>query len=488
MINSPAQRNLSQSLLSCFALPFRTRLYMLAVLVWAGTTVSASAASFGEALYFSFSLAPNASLPSSPSSLLIQSPSYIDVPAGAVLSVHLMRGETVVASSTLTFEQAYLNPRLVPAMPVAAFIPVGVPPGGGSPLPNAILAPGQTDLTRVAMDTTQYRLLWMLSAGIMGTPGLAVATGGETASFVDLKLSAVSAATIIGDQKPGSVLFFNRYTSSASNSLREDSTLNLTNTNPAAPAYVRLFLVTAATCQPTEIQLCLAAQQTVSLLMSDVDPGIRGYAIAIATNLQGEPVQFNWLTGNAVLRQPATNITGSYNSVLSAVAIAKRKEGNVANVNGLAEMIFDDVTYDRLPGQIAFDSVPSQVGATNATILSIYRPLADLSGAVSSTSVQITGFGQNSQGQVIASTGNLSSACYSDVTLGAFRLQPTLINQLLPSGATAWFVASSNDLLPLLGAQFNSGEFNSGGNTRPLSFSAEYKIRIPVSPVTCPQS
>lgn len=487
MIKSPAQRNIRQILSSTYSPLFRFRQLMFFVLVLAGTTVNTSAASFGEALYFSFALAPNASLPSSPSSLLIQSPSYIDVPAGAVLSVHLMRGEIVVASSTLTFQEAYSNPRLVPAMPVASFIPTGTPPGGGSSLPNAILVPGQTDLTKVALETAQYRLLWILSAGVMGTPGLAVATG-VPVSFVDLKLSAVSAATIAGDQKPGSALFFNRYTSSASNTLREDSTLNLTNTNPAAPAYVRLFLVTGATCQPTEVQLCLAAQQTVSLLMSDIDPGVRGYAVAIATNLQGEPIQFNWLTGNLVLRQPANNISGSYNSVLGAVAIAKRKEGTVANVNGFADMIFDDVTYDRLPGQISFDSVPSQVSATNATLLSIYRPLADLSGAVSSTSVQITGFGQNSQGQVVSSAGNLSSACYSEVAMGAFRLQPTPINQLLPSGTTAWFVASSNDLLPLMGAQFNSGEFNSGGNARPLSFSAEFKIRIPVSPVTCPQS
>lgn len=487
MIKVSSQRNFSPILSTSFCLPVSVRMLVLFVLALAGTSASASAASSGEALYFSFSLAPNVSLPAAPSSLLIQSPSYIDVPAGAVLSVHLMRGDTVVASSTLTFQDAYLNPRLVPAMPVASFIPTGTPPGGGSSLPNATLVPGQTDLTKVAMDTAQYRLLWILSAGVMGTPGLAVATG-VPVSFVDLKLSAVSAATIAGDQKPGSVLFFNRYTSSASNSIREDSTLNLTNTNPASPAYVRIFLVTAATCQTTEIQLCLAAQQTVSLLMSDLDPGVKGYAIAIATNLQGEPVQFNWLTGNVVLRQPASNIPGSYNSVLGAVAIAKRKEGNVANINGLAEMIFDDVIYDRLPGQIAFDSVPSQVGASNATLLSLYRPPSDLSGAVSSTSVQITGFGQNSQGQVISSTGNLSSACYSDVTMGTFRLQPTPISQLLPSGATAWFAASSNDLLPLMGAQLNSGEFNSGSNARPLSFSAEYKIRILVSPVTCPQS
>lgn len=488
MIKLLSQQNSGRTLSPSYPQPPGLKLVMFFVLAMFGMTGNASAASFGEALYFS--LQPVSPLPSIPSSLLIGSAAYIDVPAGTKLSVYLMRGDTLVSTSTLTFQSAYTNPRLIPSRPIASFVPLGS--GGassGEPLPGATMIAGEADLTKIAMEPTSYRLLWILSAGVMDAPRQMIVTGGNSGiTFVDIKLSAVSAAGSIGDQKPGSVLFFNRYTSSASNMLREDSTLNLTNTNPAAPAYVRLFLVAGATCQTTELQLCLAAQQTVSLLMSDLDPGVRGYAIAIATNLQGEPVQFNWLTGNVILRQPAANISGPYNSVLGAVAIAKRKEGTVANVNGLAEMIFDDVIYDRLPGQIAFDSVPSQVSATNATLLSVYRPLADLSGSVSSTSVQITGLGQNSEGQVISSTGNLSSACYSDVTMGTFRLQPTPINQLLPPGATAWFTASSNDLLPLMGAQFNSGEFNSGSNARPLSFTAEFKIRIPVLPVTCPQS
>jgi hypothetical protein len=37
-----------------------------------------------------------------------------------------------------------------------------------------------------------------------------------------------------------------------------------------------------------------------------------------------------------------------------------------------------------------------------------------------------------------------------------------------------------------MGSQFNTGEFNGGNNARPLTFSAEYKIRIPVAAVTCP--
>ncbi len=439
-----------------------------------------------DALYFS--LAPTAPLPTTPSSLLIQSPIYIDVPANAVLSVHLMRGDTLVSTSTLTFQQAYFNQLQLPAVPVASFVPLGNSTTGGQPLPNTSLTVGTADLTKVAAEPAAYKLLWMLSAGVISTPGSVIVTGPPTGFVVvDLKLGAVSAARLLGDQKPGSVLFFNRFTSNASNPGREDSRINITNTSPTTGVQVRLFLVNGATCQTTEIELCLAAQETASLLMSDIDPGVRGYIIAVATNLQGQPIQFNWLTGNVVIRQLASNNGVSYNSMLAAVAVAKRKEGAVANINGVAEMSFDDANYDRLPGQIAFDSVPSQVSAANATTLSVYRPITDLTGSVPNAGVQITGWSKNAQGQVVSSTGNLSSACYSDVVMTTFRLQPTPISQLLPSGATAWFSASSNDLLPLMGTQFNSGDFNSGNNARPLSFSSEYKIRIIVSGVTCPQ-
>jgi len=460
---------------------------MLSALFLFATPAQTAPASFGDALYFS--LTPGVSLPTAPSSILINSPTYIDVPAGAKLSVYLMRGETVISTSTLAFQNAYSNPRLLPARQIASFVlPGASAASSGQPLPGATLTAGEANLAQVTMEPAAYKVMWLLSAGVMDTPSQVIVTGPPTGlTIVGLKLSAVSAAMLAGDQKPGSVLFFNRYTSNAANTGREDTTFNLTNSNPATAAYVRLFLVSAATCQITELQVCLAPQQTVSYLMSDIDPGVKGYIIAVAVNLQGEPIQFNWLTGNAIIKQPGANIGGSYASLLSAVAIAKRKDGNVPNSNGVAEMVFDDMNYDRLPGQIAFDSVPSQAGSSNASLLSFYRPVSDLTGTIPSAAVQVTGWGKNNQGQVVSSVGNVSSACYSEVVLGTFRLQPTPINQLLPSGTTAWFAASSTDLQPLLGAQFNTGEFNSGTNARPLSFSSEYKIKIPVLAVTCPQ-
>lgn len=451
------------------------------------STIAAGNSAAGEngldAYYFS--LKTNTPLPASPYSLLIQSPIFFNVPAGAVLSVHLMRGDALVATSTLTFQQAYQKDLQLPAVPIASFVPPGNSTNGGQPLPNTSLTVGIADLTKVVQEPAAYKFLWMLSSGVISTPRSAIITG-QPAGFVvvDLDLLAVAAAAIVGDSKPGSVLFFNRYTSSASNPARENSTINITNTSSTTTAYVRLFLVSGTTCQTTEIQLCLAAQETASFLMSDFDPGVKGYAMAVATDSQGHPTQFNWLTGNVVVKQTASNTPGAYSSVLSAIALAKRKDGAIANVGGVAEMAFDDVNYDRLPGQIAFDSVPSQVAAANLTVLSVYRPLADFS-AIPSAAVQLSGWSKNSSGIVTTSAGNVNSTCFSDVLMSTFRLQPTVINQFVPSGSTAWFAASTNDLQPLMGAQFNSGEFNTGNNARPLSFSSEYKIRVPVLAVTC---
>ncbi|MGE0132750.1 MAG: hypothetical protein AB7U82_32125 [Blastocatellales bacterium] len=458
---------------------------MFVMMLIVGGMIGAASPDSGYALYFL--LRPSDTLPSLPSSLLIQSPSYIDVPAGAVLSVHLLRGDTLVSTSKLTFPQRFFTDRLVPPVPVASFVPTGTPTNASQPLPGATLISGQADLSKVASEPAQYRLMWALSAGVMGTPGHAIVTG-VSVSFVDLKLSGVSAAASVGDQKPGSALFFNRYTSSASSPTRENSTLNLTNTSPADEAFVRLFLVDSATCQIQQTEICLMAQQTVSFQLSDLDPGVKGYAVAVAVNRQGEPIHFNWLTGNVVVKQSAPNIGGAFAVTLSAIAVAKRKEGAAPATSGNeAEMIFDDVNYDRLPAQIAFDGVPAQNNGMNATIFSLYRPVANLGGSVASDNVLITGWGTDDQNQVVTSKGDVSVTCYSEVTVSSLRLAPAPISQLLPPGSTAWFAASTMDMQPLLGIHLNSGESNSGANARALSLSSEYRIRIPVSPVTCPQ-
>ncbi len=440
-----------------------------------------------NALYFTFQEATD--LPANPSSLLIQSPSYLEVPAGAVLKVHLMRGDVWLSTSTLTFTQAASYAALLPARQFASFVPLAETNLQGEVLPGALLTAGTVDLNAVVQTPLQHRFIWELSAGVMGTPSRTAITGPRemfVVKFLDLKLCAVSAASKLDDQKPGSLLFFTRYSASASNAVREDTQISLTNTHPAASTFVKLFLVNSATCEVSSFTLCLAAQQTVGFAMSDLDPGVKGYIMAVASDAAGRPADFNWLIGQAVLKQPLGGRTVS--ALLKAYTVARRKEGVVvADGNNQAELIFDNVNYDRLPAQLGFDGIPAQLNGLNTTQLSFFRPLANFSGGAGSTSVQITGFGGNAANQVVSTSGTAALTCMADVNVGALRLAPVSVNNLIPPGAFAWFSAATAELLPLLGTQLTSGDASNGATARVLSYSTEYRIKIPVSSAICPQ-
>jgi hypothetical protein len=313
-------------------------------------------------------------------------------------------------------------------------------------------------------------------------------TGGTGFAEVNLKLNAVSANLQDEEQKAGSVLFFNHYNSNPSNADAVNTLFSLTNTNPGAGANVRLFFVDVANCQTHRIDICLAARQTSSFKASDLDPGTKGYLVAVAIDSAGHPVKFNWLIGQALIRQ--TSARGPYSAALNAVIVAKRTEGAVPNVGGVAELVFNDEMYDRLPAQIAFDNVPSQASSLNATKLVYYRPLSDLAaGTASPASVQLTGWGSSPNATTTFNSQNLSCN-YGEVLVRSLR--PTgSVDALIPAETTGWIAASVADQLPLLGVQFNAGSFagafSSGANARPLKFSLEYRIRVPVAALSCLQ-
>jgi hypothetical protein len=438
----------------------------------------AAPARAADALYFTLQAA--GTLPPAPTSLLLQSPSFINVPAGTQLSVHLMRGEQVVATSRMVFNAAYSNISLIPSVPIATFVPTGTPVAPGQPLPGADLAGGTADLAAIAADPAQYKVLWHLSDGTMGTPGRVVMTGAPV-GFVELKLAAISAAARLGDQKPGSVIFFPRYFSDLYNTARDNTTLTVTNTSPGDAAYVRVFFVAAADCSVVEVAFCLPAQQSRALRMSDYDPGTKGYAVAVATNAGGQPMQFNWLIGQAQTRLTSAANGGLYDVTLPALALAKRSGGAVAAAGSAAEMAFDDLMYDRLPSQIAADNVPSQAGGQNSTVLALLRPLPNLAGASLSPNATVTAY--NSAGGTSAVTRPLS--CFYETTLGAVRFSPTQLNTLIPADATGWLKVSAADNQPLIGAQFNSGQYAGGAPLRALAYALDYRVSVPVKAVAC---
>src|SRR6188768_1026448 len=91
------------------------------------------------------------------------------------------------------------------------------------------------------------------------------------------------------DQKAGSLLFFNIYTSSVTTPGSQNTRFNITNTHDATASFVHLFFVEGATCSVSDRYICLTANQTATFLASEQDPGTTGYLIAIATDGQGLP-------------------------------------------------------------------------------------------------------------------------------------------------------------------------------------------------------
>src|SRR5919199_6896195 len=89
------------------------------------------------------------------------------------------------------------------------------------------------------------------------------------------------ATSEVSDQKAGSVLIYNLYSSNATSPNSENTRINITNTHPTKTAFVHLFFLDGATCSPADAFTCLTPNQTAALLASDIDPGVTGYVVAI---------------------------------------------------------------------------------------------------------------------------------------------------------------------------------------------------------------
>src|SRR5262249_44442075 len=181
--------------------------------------------------------------------------------------------------------------------------------------------------------------------------------------------------------KPGSVLVFNKYTSNPGNPDQGDTQISITNTNQTDDAAAHLFLVDGATCSVADSFIFLTANQTTSFRVSDFDPGVTGYIVAVAV-AGGSPTQFNWLIGDEYIRESNDRVAN-----LAAVSIARVSSADVtADMDGTASLIFNGTEYERLPASVALSSFNSQADAN--TQVNIYVPSSNLiTGGASTTSV-----------------------------------------------------------------------------------------------------
>ncbi|MGH9841682.1 MAG: hypothetical protein ACREEM_23260 [Blastocatellia bacterium] len=274
----------------------------------------------------------------------------------------------------------------------------------------------------------------------------------------------------LSDIKPGSVLFYNRYTSNPSNPQQGDTQINITNTSQNLDVTLHLFLVDGSTCSVADSFVSLTPNQTASFLMSDYDPGIQGYLVAVAVD-GGAPAQFNFMIGDAYIRETDGR---QYN--LPAVAVAKRSPGAVeASGEGMSAMIFNDAEYERLPASLALSSFNSQ--ATDNTQVHLYSPSANLIIGAAPSTVSIFTLVYDDAERVFSTTTRF--VCYGTFNLSSLRVVGGSLNTLVPAGRTGW-IRFNGGGRPLLGAVAQRGAvFQGGHNLHTLTTLSTFTINIP---------
>ncbi|MCG3159818.1 MAG: hypothetical protein JMDDDDMK_00838 [Acidobacteria bacterium] len=319
-----------------------------------------------------------------------------------------------------------------------------------------------------------FTLLIMASAAFAADPGLAYPATSE-----------------VSDQKPGSVLFYNYYTSGATSGATQNTRINITNTNSATSVFVHLFFVAASNCSVADSYICLTGNQTASFLASDVDPGISGYIVAVASDgALGCPASFNFLVGDEYIKT-----TTGHTANLAAESFSALYRGVLETCNetsSTAALQFDGVSYNRVPRVLALSNIPSRADG-NDTLIIVNRFGGNL--AIGANTIgNLFGLLYDDAENAFSFSVN-SSACQLVGSISStFPRTVPRVETIIPSGRSGWGkIYSVTSDVGLLGAMINRNEnaeasanaFNGGHNLHKLTLSSSNTYTIPIFPPNC---
>lgn len=281
--------------------------------------------------------------------------------------------------------------------------------------------------------------------------------------------------------KAGSLLFFQEFTSDANKPNDVNTLLTITNTNPRDAVSVRLYFI--SNCLAQEMPLTLVANQSRTFIASKDVPNKTGYVLAFAVNSQGLPTQFNWLIGNASLRDAAGH-EASYN----AFAVAKRSAGPVRfnDSSASADLVFNDTDYDRLPKLAAIDNLQNQdavFGPSFKTDVSVFSPLNDLTGTPANA-IQLLATIHDATGAAVVQ--QIDAACGLNAGVEQVWTTPPF-NSLITANQPGWatFAAKNNDnaSLPIIGLTLTDGvntTLHGARTMQTLERLDSFRITVPV--------
>ncbi len=289
------------------------------------------------------------------------------------------------------------------------------------------------------------------------------------------------------DQKPGSVLIYNAYTSSPASPATQNTRFNITNTEPSRGIAVHLFFVDGSNCSVADRYICLTPNQTMTFLASEQDPGTSGYLVAIAVNTLGCPVSFNYLIGDEFVKYA----TG-HEANLGAEAVPELSGGqSFCNANTVvAQLNFDGISYGRLSRVLASSTILSRADGNN-TLLIVNRIGGSL--AVGGATI----------GAVFGIVYDDAEAPHSFTFSGDCQFRAILSNALprltprfetvIPSGQTGWLKLWAVNDNAILGAQIvanpgvttSAGAFSQGHNLHKLKLTTAAVFSVPVFTPGC---
>lgn len=298
-------------------------------------------------------------------------------------------------------------------------------------------------------------------------------------AFADDKSLPSSSGGVVSDQKAGSILFFNVYTSSSINAVSENTQITVTNTSPNKSVTVHLFFVDGASCTPVDYSICMSPNLTFKFTTAEFDPGTTGYIMMVAVDANGCPIVHNFLVGDEFVK-----FASGHQANLAAEGVAAKEAPDCDELSGIAVLNFDGTQYDRLPSTVAIDNIPS-VADGNSTMVFLNRPSGDFI------------LGADTIGQVYAllyddqerahSFGFSATTCQFKLVFTATtpRIAPRF-GTVVPQGHTGWVRLLTSREIPLLGAVFN---YNPGASTSATAFTGGYnlhKLGTTTSKITIP--
>ncbi|HYE73610.1 MAG TPA: hypothetical protein VEF04_09765, partial [Blastocatellia bacterium] len=292
------------------------------------------------------------------------------------------------------------------------------------------------------------------------------------------------ATATVSDDKPGSVLFFPLYSSTHESPQTENTRINLTNLDKTNLTRLQIFFVNNNGGVASS-SLCLGPTQTVSFLVSDYDPGVRGYILAVAVDQNGRPIKFNHLVGSEQVK-----LSSGHAASLNAIAFSAIAETPVTLPPGAttATLKFDGENYNAAPRTVALSNIPSPIDG-NETLLFLDLFGGNLSAQNVGTLGDFTGLIYDDEGKSYSFSFNSTQNQFQKVLSDSFpRTQPRWLSAV-NAGRNGWMRFASTTNKSVIGVSLskttNLLPYTQGHNLHFLDLINTVTLTIPLFQPIC---